>query len=198
MLMEKAGSLPAAGQKKFHYGFVILLLGILTTTGAVGFARYGYTTILPSMMEGLGLDNTGMGLMASGNLAGYMIFSLVAGFLASKYSPPDCNPVFHAYVGGNHAADRSHYAGNDGFQGLFHIEDLFHQKGVLVLPGGRTAGVPDGLKISHPVPLLAELQGQTQGDTGFAAAGRPHDKEIFHLYTPHDTVIFTSRAAAPA
>ena len=87
MLMEKAGSLPAAGQKKFHYGFVILLLGILTTTGAVGFARYGYTTILPSMMEGLGLDNTGMGLMASGNLAGYMIFSLVAGFLASKYSP---------------------------------------------------------------------------------------------------------------
>ena len=64
MLMEKAGSLPAAGQK-ISLWFVILLLGILTTTGAVGFARYGYTTILPSMMEGLGLDNTGMGLMAS-------------------------------------------------------------------------------------------------------------------------------------
>ena len=53
MLMEKAGSLPAAGQKKFHYGFVILLLGILTTTGAVGFARYGYMAILPSRWKGL-------------------------------------------------------------------------------------------------------------------------------------------------
>ena len=87
MLMEKAGSLPAAGQKKFHYGFVILLLGILTTTGAVGFARYGYTTILPSMMEGLGLDNTGMGLMASGNLAGYMIFPWWPVFLLQNTAP---------------------------------------------------------------------------------------------------------------
>lgn len=87
MLMERTGSLPAARPKKIHYGFIILLLGILTTTGAMGFARYGYTTILPSMMKGLGLDNTGAGLLASGNLAGYMVFSLVAGFLAAKYSP---------------------------------------------------------------------------------------------------------------
>ena len=87
MLIEKTDSTPAVRQKKIHYGLVILLMGILTTTGVMGFARYGYTTILPSMMEGLGLDNTAMGLVASGNLAGYMVFSLVAGFLASKYSP---------------------------------------------------------------------------------------------------------------
>jgi len=87
MLMEKTDSLPAVRQKKIHYGYVILLLGFLTTTAVMGFARYGYTTILPSMMKGLGLDNTAAGLLASGNLAGYMIFSLVAGYVASKYSP---------------------------------------------------------------------------------------------------------------
>ncbi len=56
MLMEKTDSLPAVRQKKIHYGYVILLLGFLTTTAVMGFARYGYTTILPSMMKGLGLD----------------------------------------------------------------------------------------------------------------------------------------------
>lgn len=70
-----------------HYGYVILLIGFLTVTGALGFARFGYTTILPSMKAGLGLGNAEMGMLATGNLAGYMLFSLVSGFLASKYGP---------------------------------------------------------------------------------------------------------------
>ena len=82
---------PTEGTKKetasLHYGYVVLLIGFLTVTGALGFARFGYTTILPSMKTGLGLGNTEMGLLATGNLAGYMFFSLLSGFLASKYGP---------------------------------------------------------------------------------------------------------------
>lgn len=72
---------------RFHYGYVILVIGFLTVTGALGFARFGYTTILPSMKAGLGLGNAEMGFLATGNLAGYMLFSLISGFLASKYGP---------------------------------------------------------------------------------------------------------------
>lgn len=72
---------------RFHYGYIILIIGFLTVTGALGFARFGYTTILPSMKAGLGLGNVEMGFLATGNLAGYMLFSLISGFLASKYGP---------------------------------------------------------------------------------------------------------------
>lgn len=41
--------------------------------------------ILPAMQDGLGLTNTQMGLLASGNLIGYMAFTLIAGIIATKY-----------------------------------------------------------------------------------------------------------------
>ena len=75
------------GRPAFHYGYVILLVGILTVTGALGFARFGYTTILPSMKAGLNFNNSQMGLIATGNLIGYTAFSLIGGFLASRYGP---------------------------------------------------------------------------------------------------------------
>lgn len=70
-----------------HYGYVVLLTGILTVTGALGLARFGYTMILPAMKQGLALNNSQMGFLATGNFVGYMLFSLVGGFLASKYGP---------------------------------------------------------------------------------------------------------------
>lgn len=71
----------------FHYGYVILIVGFLTVTGALGFARFGYATILPSMKEGLLLINTQMGVIATGNLIGYASFSLLGGFLAARFGP---------------------------------------------------------------------------------------------------------------
>ncbi len=71
----------------FHYGYVILVIGILTVTGALGFARFGYTTILPSMKAGLNFNNAQMGMIATGNLIGYTAFSLIGGFLASRFGP---------------------------------------------------------------------------------------------------------------
>lgn len=58
---------------------------MLIVMGALGFARFGYAMILPAMQEDLKLTNTQMGLLASGNLSGYLIFTLFAGFLATRY-----------------------------------------------------------------------------------------------------------------
>ncbi|MEM3736731.1 MAG: MFS transporter [Candidatus Bathyarchaeia archaeon] len=57
----------------------------MVVTGALGFARFGYAMILPAMQDDLGLTNSQMGLLASGNLIGYMAFTLIAGVLATKY-----------------------------------------------------------------------------------------------------------------
>lgn len=70
---------------KFHYGYIILITGILTVLGALGFARFGYTTILPSMKASLDLNNAQMGQIATANLIGYMTFSVIGGVLATKY-----------------------------------------------------------------------------------------------------------------
>ncbi|MFQ6117062.1 MAG: MFS transporter, partial [Candidatus Bipolaricaulia bacterium] len=72
---------------RFHYGLIILLMSVLVVMGALGFARFGYTMILPSMKEGLRLSYTQMGLLATGNFLGYLIFALVGGFLASRFGP---------------------------------------------------------------------------------------------------------------
>jgi len=76
-----------ASRQGLHYGYVILMVGILTVMGALGFARFGYATILPSMKAGLLLNNTQMGIIATGNLIGYTAFSLIGGFLAARFGP---------------------------------------------------------------------------------------------------------------
>jgi sugar phosphate permease len=72
---------------RFHYGWVILVVGTMTVFGCLGLARFGYTPVLPRMQEGLGLDNTAAGFLASANLAGYAALSLIGGALASRFGP---------------------------------------------------------------------------------------------------------------
>jgi sugar phosphate permease len=55
--------------------------------GALGFARFGYTMVLPSMQEALGLSNTQTGGLATGNFIGYLTLAVAGGFLASRYGP---------------------------------------------------------------------------------------------------------------
>jgi len=70
-----------------HYGFIIISVGTIIVVGSLGFARFGYTMILPVMQRSLELSSTEMGLLATGNLTGYLIFSLLGGILASRYGP---------------------------------------------------------------------------------------------------------------
>ncbi|AGL00923.1 MFS transporter [Desulfoscipio gibsoniae] len=85
--LQKETMVENSSRLGFHYGYIILIIGILTVTGALGFARFGYATIVPSMKVSLLLNNTQMGAIATGNLIGYTAFSLIGGFLAARYGP---------------------------------------------------------------------------------------------------------------
>lgn len=69
---------------KIHYGWIILATATLAVFGALGLARFGYTTVLPSMQTDLGLDNGQAGLLATLNLTGYLAFSIIGGALAVR------------------------------------------------------------------------------------------------------------------
>ncbi|MFQ6111384.1 MAG: MFS transporter [Nitrospinota bacterium] len=71
--------------RALHYGWVVALMGLLTTIGAHGFGRMTYTVILPDMKEGLGLIYAPMGLLATGNFLGYLVAALLGGMLATRY-----------------------------------------------------------------------------------------------------------------
>jgi MFS family permease len=70
-----------------HYGWVILGIGILVVVGALGFGRFGYGMLLPSMQLGLGLAHDETGIIASSNMFGYFTASMFAGMMASRYGP---------------------------------------------------------------------------------------------------------------
>lgn len=73
-------------ERRIHYGWIVVFAAALATIGAQGFGRMAYTLILPSMKEGLALSYTQAGLLSTGNFIGYLVFSLIAGFLASRYN----------------------------------------------------------------------------------------------------------------
>ena len=70
-----------------HYAWLIAALSVSVVLGALGFGRFGYTMILPSMKTGLGLTDAGAGDIATANMLGYLILSVMSGFLASRYGP---------------------------------------------------------------------------------------------------------------
>ena len=55
---------------KVHYGWIVVFTGLLVTIGAHGFGRMSYTIILPAMKDGLQLNYTQLGQIATGNLIG--------------------------------------------------------------------------------------------------------------------------------
>ena len=69
------------------YGWVILALGVLVVFGSLGLARFGYTLVLPAMQQGLGIENTQAGALATANLVGYLILSALGGALAARFGP---------------------------------------------------------------------------------------------------------------
>jgi MFS family permease len=71
----------------FHYAWLILAAGTLVVFGALGLARFGYTMVLPAMQQGLGLSNTQAGALATFNLIGYLVLSVLGGALAARYGP---------------------------------------------------------------------------------------------------------------
>jgi predicted MFS family arabinose efflux permease len=52
---------------------------------AIGFGRFGYSAVLPSMQEDLGISSAAAGSLASWNQVGYTVMALVGGILASRF-----------------------------------------------------------------------------------------------------------------
>jgi sugar phosphate permease len=69
------------------YRWVIVVTASLGMFMAMGFGRFAYSAILPSMQQGLGLSAAEAGSLASWNLAGYTAMALGGGFLASRFGP---------------------------------------------------------------------------------------------------------------
>jgi sugar phosphate permease len=72
---------------RIHYGWIILILAVMTITGALGFARFGYAILYPPMQKGLGLDEVHASDLQAGNMTGYLIMALFCGMLATRFGP---------------------------------------------------------------------------------------------------------------
>ena len=69
------------------YQWVILVVATLVVFASLGLARFGYSVVLPAMQKGLFMDNTQAGVLASVNLAGYLVMSALGGALAARFGP---------------------------------------------------------------------------------------------------------------
>lgn len=68
-----------------NYHWVIVITNFFLLLAAMGFGRYAYPMLLPSMQEGLGTTYAPMGVLGTVNLIGYLSFSLISGILATRY-----------------------------------------------------------------------------------------------------------------
>ena len=72
---------------RLHYGWVVLVLCTLTVFASLGLGRFGYTSLLPPMQAGLGMNNAVAGMLATANLTGYLLLCVAGGALASRFGP---------------------------------------------------------------------------------------------------------------
>ncbi len=75
----------AGMEKKIHYGWIVIFMGLLITVTAHGFGRMAYTILLPAMKDGLSFDYTQLGLLGTGNFIGYLSMAIIGGFLAARF-----------------------------------------------------------------------------------------------------------------
>jgi MFS family permease len=74
----------APSHRQSHF-IVILVLGFLIQLTALGFGRFAYTALLPSMKADLGLNNTHMGFFQVGILTGYLLFAHLSGAFVKRW-----------------------------------------------------------------------------------------------------------------
>ena len=62
-------------------------LAVCAVLCALGLGRFGYTMLLPAMRESLALSDAQAGDLATANMIGYLVMSLLSGLLASRFGP---------------------------------------------------------------------------------------------------------------
>ena len=71
-------------RRSFHYGYLILIAGVLTIFAALGLGRFALGMLLPSMHQGLSLSYVQMGVISTGNFVGYLAGVLLCGLLVQR------------------------------------------------------------------------------------------------------------------
>lgn len=69
---------------KLHYGWVIAITGTAVIFACLGLGRFALGMLLPSMGTALDLSYARMGLISTGNFAGYMFAVAMAGTVAQR------------------------------------------------------------------------------------------------------------------
>ncbi|RJQ55664.1 MAG: MFS transporter [Desulfobacteraceae bacterium] len=82
---NRAADVPELKKTGLHYGWAVLAAGTLSVFSALGLARFGYTMVLPAMQADIGMNNAEAGLLATFNMAGYLLFSILGGALSTHY-----------------------------------------------------------------------------------------------------------------
>ena len=73
--------------KAIHYGWVIVGVGALVKMSGLGFGRFAFPMLLPSMRGSLGFSYSEMGLLSGAIMLGYLLFSFFGGILATRFGP---------------------------------------------------------------------------------------------------------------
>jgi len=73
--------------KTINYGWVIVGVGVLVKMAGLGFGRFAYPMLIPSMRGSLGFNYIEMGLLSGSIMLGYLLFSLIGGMLATRFGP---------------------------------------------------------------------------------------------------------------
>ncbi len=69
---------------RIHYGWVIVLTGMLSICACLGFGRFAIGMLLPSMAVTLKLTYAQMGFISTGNFVGYLASVLISGHWSSE------------------------------------------------------------------------------------------------------------------
>ncbi len=73
--------------KAVHYGWIIVGVGVLVKMTGLGFGRFAYPMLIPSMRGSLECNYIEMGLLSGAIMLGYLLFSLIGGMLATRFGP---------------------------------------------------------------------------------------------------------------
>ena len=71
--------------KTIHYGWIIVGVGVLVKMAGLGFGRFAYPMLIPSMRGSLNFNYIEMGLLSGAIMLGYLLFSLIGGVLATRF-----------------------------------------------------------------------------------------------------------------
>ena len=75
------------GFPKFHYAWVIVLVGTLSVFACLGLARFAFGMLLPSMRDALAMSYDQMGYLGTANFAGYLFSVAVTPLLLRRFTP---------------------------------------------------------------------------------------------------------------